>query len=175
VNRLKRACALYRRPTKKGRHIYYAKIRDSETSVYRSFLSTGCTRRDEAVIWCEKHLAQRGQARNTLTFSDYVKGFWLPDGAYAMGRTARGFSMSRTYLTLAETYTRTHLVPAFGPLGLQSIISGRIDEWVVRLRKTSKFASAAINRVLQHLRTILAQAAAEGKILENPAVANCAR
>jgi hypothetical protein len=71
------------------------------------------------VIWCELHLTEQHQACKNLTFSAYVKGFWLPDGAYAMGRTARGFSMSRTYLTLAESYTRTHLIPAFGSLGLQ--------------------------------------------------------
>jgi hypothetical protein len=113
VNRPKRSYALYRRPTRKGRSVYYAKFRDPETLACRSFASTGCTRRVEIVLWCERHLAERRQERENPMLSVYVKSFWLP-AAYAQGRTARDVSMSRTYLAIAESNMRTHLIPAFG-------------------------------------------------------------
>ena len=121
------------------------------------------------MLWCEQHIAGKREERENRPIRTYVQGFWLPDGAYAQGRTARGFSMSRTYLSIAETCTRTRLIPAFGSRGLRDITAGMIDEWVIGLRKAGRLAPATINRLLQHLRTILAQAASEGRIDENPA------
>jgi integrase len=169
VNRPRRPYSIYRRPAKKGRDIYYAKFRDPATSAYSVFRSTGCRRRDDAVIWCESHLSEQRQKRENIPFAKYVEGFWLPSGAYAQAKISRGFTISPNYLRIAEVYTRTHLVPVFGTSQLRDITTRAIDGWVVERRKAGKLAPATINRLLQHLKTILGQAASEGLISENPA------
>ena len=126
VNRLKRPYSIYRRPAKKGRDIYYAKFRDPQTSAYSVFRSTGCRRRDDAVIWCESHLSEQRQERENISFEKYVEGFWLPSGAYAQAKISRGFTISANYLRIAEVYTRTHLVPVFGTSRLRDITTRTI-------------------------------------------------
>ena len=169
VNRPKRPYSIYRRPAKKGRDIYYAKFRDPKTSAYNVFRSTGCRRRDDAVIWCEGHLSEQRLKRENILFEKYVEGFWLPSGAYAQAKISRGFTISPNYLKIAEVYTRTHLVPVFGTSLLRDISTRAIDAWVVERHKANKLAPATINRLLQHLKTILGQAASESWISENPA------
>ena len=169
MNRPKHPYSIYKRPTKKGRDIYYAKFRDPSTSAYSVFLSTGCRRRDDAVIWCERHLSEQSQKRENILFEKYVEGFWHPSGAYAQTKISRGFTISPRYLKIADVYTRGHLIPTFGTRRLRDITTRMIDDWVVERWKANKLAPATINRLLQHLKTILGQAASEGWILENPA------
>ena len=53
MERPKRPYSIYSRPTKKRNHsIYYALFRN-EAGAYTSAISTGCTRRDEAIRWAE--------------------------------------------------------------------------------------------------------------------------
>ena len=49
--------SLHTRPTtlNRNRPMYYAVFRD-ETGVYGSAISTGCTRKDDAIRWCESAL-----------------------------------------------------------------------------------------------------------------------
>ena len=121
VNRPKRPYSIYRRPAKKGRGIYYAKFRDPKTSAYNVFRSTGCRRRDDAVIWCEGHLSEQRQKRENILFEKYVEGFWLPSGAYAQAKISRGFTISPNYLKIADVYTRPTSYPCSAPRRLRDI------------------------------------------------------
>ena len=54
MERLKRPYSLHSRPIiKKNRRIFYALFRDENGCYRSSAVSTGCTRHDDAVRWCE--------------------------------------------------------------------------------------------------------------------------
>lgn len=73
MERLKRPYSLHSRPTiKKSRRIFYALFRD-ESGCYRSSaVSTGCTRHDDAVRWCEAKLRSKQKTREDITLSTYA-------------------------------------------------------------------------------------------------------
>ncbi len=158
------------------KRIYYAQFRDPETGARRSAVSTGCTRADDAVRWCERRLleekerAQReADAAKHITLAAYASGFWSSTGAYAQSRSARLFSCSKGYLEIAEGNTRNHILPVWGEWRLRDITTGKLDSWIVGLVRAGRLAPATINKILQTLRTILAQAVADGWLTENPA------
>ena len=170
MERRKSPYSIQKRPTsKKNRFIYYAKFRDPETEEYQSAISTGCTRRDDAIRWCEERLRNGISAKARIRLSEYVQGFWDIDRRYALGKIVRGYTLSKGYLEIAESNTRNHLIPAWGSLALGSLTAGKIDCWVIDLRNSSGLAPATINKLLQTLKTILDQAVADGVISDNPA------
>jgi hypothetical protein len=57
MERRKRPYSIQKRPAAHHRHIYYVKFRD-ESGAYISAVSTGCTRRDEALLWAEARAAK---------------------------------------------------------------------------------------------------------------------
>jgi len=152
----------------KGKPTYYCRFRDAEGGLL-PWASTGETAKTRAELWAQAQLREGIERRETVTLKEYVKGFWKPDGAFASGRAAHGFSLSRGYLEIAEGYTRNHLEPAWGAHRLRDLTPGRIDAWIVRLRREGELAPATINKLLQTLRTILGQAVSEGYLSENPA------
>ena len=77
MERLKRPYSLHSRPTiKKNRRIFYALFRDKSGCYRSSAVSTGCTRKDDAVRWCESALRRRKEQRENTTFARYAEGFW---------------------------------------------------------------------------------------------------
>jgi integrase len=151
-----------------GRPAYYCRFRDVEGNLL-PWVSTGETARTRAELWALGRLGENRERRETITFEAFVAGFWSPEGAFAQGRAAHGFSLSKGYLEIAEGYTRNHFEPAWGSHRLRDLTPGRIDAWIVRLRREGTLAAASVNKLLQTLRTILGQAVAEGYLTENPA------
>jgi integrase len=170
MERRKRPYSLNRRPTtKKNRFVYYCRFRDPETQAYRSAISTGCSHRDDAILWAEGKLKEANDKAENTTLSKYSTGFWNLQGAYAQKKLVRGYTLSNGYLEIAEANTRKHLLPVWGAFRLREINAREIDEWIVRMRKESGLASATINKLLQTIRTILDSALSEGLIADNPA------
>jgi len=87
MERRKRPYSIHKRPAVNHRHIYYARFRD-ETGACLTAVSTGCTRIDDAVRWCESHLATEG--RDNITLAEYARGFWEPSAPFATDRAAHG-------------------------------------------------------------------------------------
>ena len=171
MERRKSPYSIQKRPTtQKNRFIYYAKFRDLETEEYLSAISTGCSRRDDAVRWCEERLRNGASVKARIKLFEYVQGFWDIDGRYAMGKIARGYTISKGYLEIAAINTQNHLIPAWGSLALGSFTAGKIDSCVIDLRHSSGLAPATINKLLQTLKTILDQVVADGVISDNPAM-----
>ena len=159
MERPKRPYSIHSRPTKKRNHrIYYALFRD-EAGAYTSAISTGCTRRDDAIRWAEHHLELRKARRESTTFALYAEGFWRMDGLYAQSKIARGFTLSHGFLEVAEMNTRNHLIPVWGNHKLSQLNVSGIDAWVLQLRRQGRLASATINKLLQTLRIILGSSA----------------
>ncbi len=88
---------------------------------------------------------------------------------FAVDRAAHGRAVSKGYLDISESYTRVHLLPAWGAWNVSELTARRLDAWVVELHKGGKLAPATINKILQTLRTILERAVEDGRIRENPA------
>ncbi len=84
MERPKRPYSLHSRPTtKKNRRIFYALFRDENGTYRSSAVSTGCTRHDDAVRWCEARLKIDHKTREDITLSTYAAGFWKPDASFA--------------------------------------------------------------------------------------------
>lgn len=152
----------------KGKPVFYCRFRNDDGELL-PWRSTGETAKTRADLWALRQLAEKKELRETTTLEAFIEGFWKPAGSFAMGRAAHGFSLSNGYLEIAEGYTRNHLVPAWGTWRLRDLTPGKIDAWIVRLRKAGDLAPATVNKLLQTLRTILDQAVAEGYLAENPA------
>lgn len=144
------------------------KFRD-ESGAYRTAVSSGCTRRDDAVRWAESHLAQEQDRKANITLAEYARGFWKPKAAFALDRAAHGRGISRTYLDIAEGYTRNHLLPVWSGRRLRDFSARNLDAWIVTLHRGAALAPATINKLLQTLRTILDQAVLDGWLTDNPA------
>ena len=170
MGRPRRPYSLHTRPRSKKnpRPVWYAQFRD-ETGQYSSAVSTGCTRHDDAVRWCEQQLKRQGERREAITFATYVKGFWDQNAPFATDRAAHGRGVSNGYLDIAEGYTRNHLLPVWGKERLRDLSAKRLDAWLVELFRSGELAPATINKLLQTLRTILERAVLDGWIEENPA------
>ena len=169
MERRKSPYSIHKRPTtRKNRHVYYARFRD-EAGQYNNAVSTGCTNRDDAVRWCELRLKKTQERKTSITLKDYAEGFWKRSGPYAEGRMAHGFSLSAGTLYVAEAITRKHIVPKWGSWLLSDLTSGKIDAWIIQLRKDNELSSSSVNHILQAMRTMLGQAVSDGFIAENPA------
>jgi len=169
MERPKSPYSIHSRPTsKKNKRIYYAVFRD-ETGHYKSAVSTGCTRRDDALRWCEDRLRKNRGKEVSTTLAEYTPGFWQPDRPFAQDRAAHSAPVSRGYLDIAAGYTRNHLLPRWGSWRLCDFDAKVIDDWVVEMYKEGKLAPATVNKLLQTLRTILTRAVVDGWISENPA------
>ena len=87
MERRKRLYSIYSRPTtNRNRVIYYARFRDG-SGRYPGQLSlpVGCSRRDDAVRWCEKHLNLEGTEKTGTMLRDDVEGFWDIGSKYVVG------------------------------------------------------------------------------------------
>lgn len=132
MGRQKRPYSIQKRPTRRrNRSIFYVKFRDAATGEYRTAVSSGCTRRDDAVRWAESRLRSGLGSRSGPVFRDYASGFWERDGRYAQGRIVRGKSMSSGTLEIAEANTRNHLIPKWGDVKLSSLSAGEIDRYLM--------------------------------------------
>lgn len=151
-----------------GKPVYYCRFRDAEGNLL-PWVSTGQTNKTRAELWAIGRLGRDQERRENITLKDFAKDFWNPQGTFAQGRAAHGFTLSRGYLEIAESYTQNHLIPAWGACRLRELTPGKIDAWIVRLRREGALAPATVNKLLQTLRTILGQAVAEGYLAENPA------
>jgi integrase len=169
MERQKAPYSLQKRPTnRKNRFIYYVQFRD-ENGGYRNALSTGCSNRDDALRWCEEHLKDGDTHVSGMTFGTYAQGFWTSEGAYTQSKLAHGYNLSAGTLYVADCITKKHIIPKWGDSALSCLTPGKIDAWIVQLRREGRLASASINHILQSMRTILQQAFSEGLIKENPA------
>jgi integrase len=161
--------SIHKRPTKKkNRHIYYVKFRDTDTGKYTTAVSSGCTRRDDAVRWAEARLVSGVGRRSDVTFRDYATGFWDRCGRYAQGRIVRGKSISSGTLEIADANTKNHLIPMWGDMNLSTLTMAKIDSWIIQLHGRKSLNPATINKLLQTLRIILTEAVKDGLIPHNP-------
>lgn len=170
MERPKRPYSLHTRPTTSNRNrpMYYAVFRN-ETGAYGSAVSTGCTRKDDAVRWCELAMRRRKEQRESITLAQYAEGFWMKDAPFATDRAAHGRAVSNGYLDIADGNTRKHLLPTWGSERLLDLSAKRLDAWLVELYRNGEVAPATINKLLQTLRTILERAVLDGWLEENPA------
>jgi integrase len=147
---------------------YYCRFRGSDGELL-PWVSTGKTARTRAELWAMAKLKEGQVRREHASLAEYAAGFFSTGGRFAQGRADHGFALSNGYLEVAEGLTRNHLLPTWGACRLADLSPGKLDAWVVRLRRDGELAPATVNKLLQTLRTVLAQAVADGLISENPA------
>lgn len=173
MERAKRPYAIYRRPTKNSRRkIHYVRFRDPDTSQYLTAVSSGCTRRDDAVRWAEKRLRDGSFVRSgsqSLTFGDAAAGFWdYEKSPYILSRLARGKSFSRTYAAIRVGHVKGHLSPVLGNRRLASIQRSDIEKMVMDWYKAGVLGPASINRILVTAKVMFKWWEANGVIPADP-------
>jgi len=171
MERRKRPYSLYKRSIK-NKKIFYSRFRDPVTGKYKSGISTGCTRRDDAIVWSENHLQEAQEAageKQNITIEELAQGFWNVNGEYAEGRRARGYSISYGHLENSESYTRNHIIPKWGKDQVKDITTAHIDAWILELYRKAELSPSTINKLLQIMRTLLQNALAHRYRSDNPA------
>ena len=102
MGKTKRQYALYRRPTKNGRAIYYCRFRDGDDGLYLTAVSTGLAKRRDAEAWAIKQLKDHNVAtRLSLTFAGFAEGWW--DGHLLLRSIKTG-----SWLQLVARVSRRH-------------------------------------------------------------------
>jgi hypothetical protein len=84
-----RPYSIQKSPAGRHHHIYYAKFLN-ESGAYLTVVSTGCTRRDDAVRWCEARFRDARERKESNTLEKHAEGFWSPEAPFALGRAAHG-------------------------------------------------------------------------------------
>jgi integrase len=158
---------VFKRQLKKKK-IYYARFFDASGQLIET-ISTGETRKEEAVLWCQEYLNRKEEKQENITFSEIALGFWHPSGEYVRNRTARGYTISHKYLLVCESFTRNHIIPAWGRLPLSHISVSSVDRFILDLHQKGKLSPQTINHILKCIRNILDLAVIKGYIRENPA------
>jgi hypothetical protein len=135
MERPKRAYSIYGRPTiKANRSICYARFRDANGK-YMSAISMGCSRRDDALRWCEQRLKDSHQKNRCLTLKEYAEGFWDSQGTYAQSWRVRGYSVSPGTLYVAGLTMKKHLLAEWGSATLSEITPAKLYSWIIALKK----------------------------------------
>lgn len=168
ANRAKKRFYLIKRRNRRseGKAIYYCRIRGSDGHL-QPWKSTGQTTKSAAENWALDHLDEIASVRETLTFKEYARGWWMPDHQYLARKLARGTPVAPSYADVARSYLSRHIAPHFGSQRLDKITPQFIESWEMNLKE--RISPATANRCLAVLRTMLREAKRQGLINDNPA------
>ena len=135
ANRAKKRFYLVKRRNRRleGKAIYYCRIRGSDGHL-QPWKSTGQTTKSAAENWALDHLDEIASVRETLTFKEYAKNWWMPDCQYLIHKAARGAPVAPSYADVARSYLSRHILPRFGSERLGGITSHSIDAWALGLK-----------------------------------------
>lgn len=151
-----------------GKAIFYCRFRSTSGNLL-PWKSTGQITKTGAENWAIDHLNDVASVRETLTFRQYAKGWWLPDCQYLIRKSARGSPVAPSYADVAKSYLPRHILLRFGSERLGGITSRSIDAWALHLK--DQLSPATANRCLAVLRVMLREAERQGLIASNPASA----
>ena len=183
MERQKRPYSIYRRtiPLKsnsktsgktRARTIYYVRFRDPQTSDYMPAVSSGRSRRDDAVRWAEAQLRDQtflNHGPRAITFDEAAVGFWNYDTSpYIQAKLARGRSFSRALANDRAGQVRNHLSPVLGTRRVSAIRHADIENMVMSWYTSGKMTPATINRVLITVKVMFKRWVEDGLVSSNP-------
>jgi integrase len=130
---------------------------------------TGKTDRAEAETWAKEHNPMSAIHIDKRGFALYAAGWFEPDHEWVKRQTARGHSLSPTYLDKCRGVLKKHVLPHWRLRALEDITTAALDDWLFGL-KDKGLASSTINTCLSIMRVMLKYATRKGYIKHSPAV-----
>jgi integrase len=149
-----------------GKPTVYCRFRD-ESGNLLPWRSTGETTRTRAELWAQAEIERKKTALpGALTslkvfaadFFEWGKCSWLARQA------AKGRPVSESWARAKRQMLVNHILPEFGSVRLDKLTRPMIEKWLVGLERSNQTR----NHLLYILKTVLAEAEAEGLILRNP-------
>ncbi len=146
-----------------GKPTYYCRFRDDDGNL-EAWRSTGETSKTRAELWALDWI-KKGPDKAIPTLREYAKDFYIPGRCSWLKRQkAKGRSISDSWAQAKRGLIENYVFPSFGKMKLSSINRVMIERWLVEL----SLSNQTRNHLLYALKTILAEAAAEGLISRSP-------
>jgi integrase len=161
---------LYRCYDEEGRRLEYSTGLDARTT------SRTAARATVARLYRAGRLIPPAATRRGLTFGDFAKNFFEPNGDFAKRRAAIGRPYSGNYLEASRYALEKHLLPFFGKRRLGEITLHTVEKWTLgKLAEKNDAgevvnASKTVRNILATLKTIMGEAQRRGLIAVNPCV-----
>lgn len=163
---------LYKRTLKSGNKIYYYQAYKPDGTLSTA-KSTGCSRKKEAVKYCETLLMEGKLWIGTnQTFALYATHFFDNDSIWVQDKLSLGTkdhpAISELYLEKLQMTTRKYLVPYFGPKKLSSLKPTDMKEYRLKLIREDKLSYKTINDIFMVFKIIIDTAMSDNILLYSP-------
>lgn len=157
---------LSKRSLNSGRRMYYYYFYDKfgNRSVPRS---TGCTKKQDAFLYCTSLLKRNMMDSSKLRFKDYAMGFFDEGSKWFNNRLLAG-EISQNTLNGYRSYLKYHIYPYFENMIIEKITPNDIREFRVVLKEEKDLANKTINNIVDCLRIIFEWAIEDEVIFRNP-------
>ena len=120
-------------------------------------------------MWAREHNPTSALHIDKRGFALYAAGWFEPDHEWVKRQTARGHSLSPTYLEKCRGVLKKHVLPQWRLRALEDITTAALDDWLFAL-KDKGLSASTINTCLSIMRVMLKYATRKGYIKHSPAL-----
>lgn len=156
---------IFKRRLKSGKSVYYWYRYDryGQRTVPES---TGCTRRNEAILFCNKRMLEGGRVGSSVTFKDFAEK-WFTDGHFWVVQKRQAHDIKESTLRLRRISLNTYIEPFFKSIPLEMIDEALIFSFRESLIK-SGLSGNYINSIMATLKIMLDSAVDKEILKKNP-------
>lgn len=156
---------IFRRKLKSGKSVYYWYKYDKygKRTVPES---TGCTRKNEAILFCNRRMLEGGRIGSAVTFKEFSDG-WFTDSHFWLVQKRQTRSIKESTLHLRRIALSVYIVPFFKSMPLEMIDEDLIFKFRNSLIE-KKLSGNYINSILATLKIMLDSAVDKGVLRKNP-------
>lgn len=156
---------IFKRKLKSGKSVYYW-YRYDKYGKRTVPESTGCTRRNEAILFCNKRMLQGGRIGTAVTFKDFSEG-WFTDSHFWLIQKRQTHPVKEATLHLRKIALKVYIVPFFKTIPLEMIDEDLIFSFRNSLIE-KELSGNYINSILSTLKIMLDSAVDKGFLQKNP-------
>ncbi len=150
-----------------GKPTFYCRFRDEATGGLQPWRSTGETSKTRAENWAQAEVRRERESTPgaDITLAQFAADFFVPDRcSYLKRQAAKGRAVSEAWAQAKRQMLVNHVFPALGKCRLDALTRPMIERFLVDLDRSCQTR----NHMLYTLKTVLAEAEAEGLIARNP-------
>ena len=156
---------IFKRKLKSGKSVYYW-YRYNRYGKRTVPESTGCTRKNEAIHFCNSRMLEGGRVGSAVTFRDFSNG-WFTDSHYWLIQKRQTRDIKESTLHLRRITLSVYIVPFFESIPLEMIDEDLIFSFRISLIDR-KLSGIYINSILSTLKIMLDSAVDKGILKKNP-------
>ncbi len=156
---------IFKRKLKSGKSVFYWYRYDryGKRTVPES---TGCTRKNEAILFCNKRMLQGGRVGTAVSFENFSDG-WFTDSHFWVIQKRQTHCIKKSTLYIRQIVLKAYIVPFFKTIPLEMID----EDLIFSFRNTlieKKLSGNYINSILSTLKIMLDSAVDKGFLQKNP-------